>query len=39
LKGIRGNDGVVYTNHGALIGGFITLVEQYLPAPVVLVLR
>jgi len=27
LKGIRGNDGVAYTNHGALIGGFITLDE------------
>jgi len=27
LKCIRGNDGVAYTNHGALIGGFITLDE------------
>ena len=27
MEGIRGNDGVVYTNHGALIGGFITLDE------------
>ena len=25
LKTIRGNDGVAYTNHGALIGGSITL--------------
>ena len=27
LKAIRGNDGVAYTNHGALIGSFITLDE------------
>jgi len=27
LKGICGNDGVAYTNHPALIGGFITLDE------------
>lgn len=27
MKGIRGNDGVAYTNYGALIGGFITLDE------------
>jgi len=27
LKAIRGNDGVAYTNHGALIGGSITLDE------------
>jgi FAD binding domain in molybdopterin dehydrogenase len=27
LKAIRGNDGVAYTKHGALIGGLMTLDE------------
>ena len=31
MKGIRGNDGVAYTNHPALIGGFITLDELSRP--------
>jgi CO/xanthine dehydrogenase FAD-binding subunit len=31
FEGIRGNDGVAYTNHPALIGGFITLDELSRP--------